>query len=239
LLQLLLSDCTHRATNPLLPTSRPRPVPPPPSAGQGASAYTLLTNQSAIAALPAALNQANTALLRYVLAGATLAGPPPPPAPDHTPPAAAAAASDALPTIRVTHEPLPVLADEALARVARDASQLMLVLCLTLATAVLSASPAVFLIREAGSGSKHVQLVSGAAPTAFWAAHYTWDGVTHAAVACAMAGLMVWAQAPPLGLALRMLALLLAMGPAGLSVTYALHYLYQVGGAGPWGRGCL
>ena len=50
-----------------------------------------------------------------------------------------------------------------------------MVLCLTMAAAVLSASFAVFLVREAESRSKHVQVVSGAPLTAFWSATYCWD----------------------------------------------------------------
>lgn len=50
-----------------------------------------------------------------------------------------------------------------------------MVLCLTMASAVLSASFVVFLVREAESRSKHVQVVSGAPLTALWAATYAWD----------------------------------------------------------------
>lgn len=50
-----------------------------------------------------------------------------------------------------------------------------MVLCLTMASAVLSASFVVFLVREAESRSKHVQVVSGAPLTALWTATYVWD----------------------------------------------------------------
>jgi hypothetical protein len=52
---------------------------------------------------------------------------------------------------------------------------LLLVLCLTMAGSVLSASFAVFLVRERESHSKAVQMVAGAAPSAFWGATYVWD----------------------------------------------------------------
>ena len=55
------------------------------------------------------------------------------------------------------------------------AGDLLMVLCLTMASAVLSASFVVFLVREAESRSKHVQVVSGAPLTALWAATYAWD----------------------------------------------------------------
>ena len=52
-----------------------------------------------------------------------------------------------LPSIHVSSSPLPVLAEEALARVRADAGSLMLVLCLTMASAVLTASYVVYLVR--------------------------------------------------------------------------------------------
>ena len=52
---------------------------------------------------------------------------------------------------------------------------MLLVLCLTMAGAVLGASYAVFLVRERESASKAVQLVAGAPPTAFWGAALAWD----------------------------------------------------------------
>lgn len=44
-----------------------------------------------------------------------------------------------------------------------------------MAGAVLGASFAVFLVRERNGGSKAVQLVAGAPPTAFWGATLAWD----------------------------------------------------------------
>ena len=55
------------------------------------------------------------------------------------------------------------------------AGDLLLVLCLTMAASVLSASFAVFLVRERESHSKSVQVVAGAPPSAFWGATYAWD----------------------------------------------------------------
>ena len=56
-----------------------------------------------------------------------------------------------------------------------SAGDLLLVLCLTMATSVLSASFAVFLVRERECHSKGVQMVAGAPPSAFWSAAYAWD----------------------------------------------------------------
>ena len=55
------------------------------------------------------------------------------------------------------------------------AGDLLLVLCLTMAASVLSASFAVFLVRERECHSKGVQMVAGASPSAFWSAAYVWD----------------------------------------------------------------
>jgi len=51
------------------------------------------------------------------------------------------------PAAQATNHPLPVLPTEASARVRQDASALLLVVCLTLAASVLSASFCVFLVR--------------------------------------------------------------------------------------------
>ena len=60
------------------------------------------------------------------------------------------------------------------------AGSMLLVLLMTMATASLSASFAVFLVRERANKSKHVQTVSGAPPTAFWASVYLWDLINYA-----------------------------------------------------------
>lgn len=52
-----------------------------------------------------------------------------------------------IPTIKVTSHPLPVQREEPLMRMRQDAGSLMLVLCLTMASSVLSASFVVFLVR--------------------------------------------------------------------------------------------
>lgn len=64
---------------------------------------------------------------------------------------------------------------------------MLLVLLMTMATASLSASFAVFLVRERANKSKHVQTVSGAPPTAFWASVYLWDLINYAISAAGQA----------------------------------------------------
>ncbi|KAF8072728.1 Abca17 [Scenedesmus sp. PABB004] len=172
----------------------------------GAPALTLLLNQSAPAALPAALGQATSALLRLMVA-----------------------AGGGGPNIRASSAPLPLVRGEAAARVRADAGALMLVLCMTLAVSVLSASFVVFLVRETENGSKHLQLVSGAPPTAFWAANFAWDAISFALSACGMLALVAWFNAPQLaGRRLAALAVLLAgFGPAGIGLTYLSHSAFR------------
>lgn len=61
-----------------------------------------------------------------------------------------------------------------------SAGSMLLVLLMTMATASLSASFAVFLVRERANKSKHVQTVSGAPPSAFWGSVYLWDLINYA-----------------------------------------------------------
>jgi ATP-binding cassette subfamily A (ABC1) protein 1/ATP-binding cassette subfamily A (ABC1) protein 3 len=137
---------------------------------QGSPVITLLVNQSAVSGLPAALNQATTALLRVMVAAGgarkssasswnhssnmySAARGAMPVTPDTE--AAAAAGGSAggghlpscLPDISVSSAPLPLLSGEAAERVRQDAGALMLVLCMTMAASVLSASFVVFLVR--------------------------------------------------------------------------------------------
>lgn len=109
--------------------------------GTGAGpSLTLLVNQSAIAALPAALNQATTALLRLVTAAGGGRG-----GADalHDSPAPQAV----LPSITASSAPLPIMPGETAEHVRQDAGALLLVLCLTLAGSMLSASVVVHLVR--------------------------------------------------------------------------------------------
>lgn len=61
---------------------------------------------------------------------------------------------------------------------------------MTMATASLSASFAVFLVRERANKSKHVQTVSGAPPSAFWGSVYLWDLINYALSAAGVPALL-------------------------------------------------
>ncbi|PNH02705.1 Retinal-specific ATP-binding cassette transporter [Tetrabaena socialis] len=116
------------------------------------------------------------------------------------------------------------------AQIQRDAASLMLVLCMVLASAVLSASYVVFIVREQDNNSKHLQLVSGAPPTAYWAANYLWDLTSFSISAAGIIALIASYRLPQYsGSRLAAVAgLLWGFGPAGLSLTYLLHYCFRV-----------
>jgi hypothetical protein len=175
-------------------------------------------------------------------------------------------------------------------QIKQDAGGLLLVLCLTMATSVLSASYVVFVVREQVGGgqgrgpapgrlqrawarsrsrcaqqhglptarsalcfdaascrhpasapcplplcppqdsnSKHVQMVSGASPPAFWAAHLLWDAASFSVPAAGMLALF-WQQQLPQFQGQRMAALaavLWAFGLASLPLTYLLGLLFS------------
>lgn len=54
----------------------------------------------------------------------------------------------------------------------------MLVLYTIMSSALISASFALFLVREKESSSKNVQMISGAFPTAFWLSTAIWDALS-------------------------------------------------------------
>ncbi|GLC42811.1 hypothetical protein PLESTM_001382200 [Pleodorina starrii] len=208
------------------PPQPPQPLPPspPPVSPPPALSFVLLTNQSAVSALPAALAEAMTAAWSYIDSGL----PPPPPSAAAVPQASPQAAAPSL-VFSAASWPLPTLATEPVARIQRDASSLMLVLCLVLASSVLSASFVVFIVREQDNNSKHLQLVSGAPATAYWAANYGWDLISYGISAAGLFVLIVSYRLPQYsGQRLAAVAgLLTGFGPAGISLTYLLHFLFR------------
>lgn len=114
--------------------------------------FTALVNQTAVHALPAAISQLHSALLRRLTGD----------------PAAA---------IATTSWPLPLVAGEVEARASQASAALLLVLFTCMAAAVMSASAAIFLVRERASRSKAVQVIAGAGPLAFCGSTLAWDMV--------------------------------------------------------------
>ena len=127
----------------------------PPGALIGAS-LLMYVNQSAVHALPAALNEAMTALLMFHLRDISPGASSLPlswAGEDYKAISAAGFPSDDIDaTIRVASWPLPPLLTEPVVRIQQTAASLMLVLCFTLAASVLTASFAVQLVRERSSG---------------------------------------------------------------------------------------
>ncbi|KAG2483446.1 hypothetical protein HYH03_017700 [Edaphochlamys debaryana] len=206
-------------------------------------AFVLLTNQSAVSALPAALTDAMSAAMSYIdlaLPGPFISQPPPSAAalstssPSHPARRLAASSSpSSAPSgpfaFSSVSWPLPTLPTEPVVRVQRDAASLMLVLCMVLASAVLSASFVVFVVREQDNNSKHLQLVSGAPPSAYWAANYAWDLTSYALSGAGLVGLIAAYRLPQYsGKRLAATAGLLGgFGPAGLSLTYLAHFAFR------------
>ncbi|GIL83990.1 hypothetical protein Vretifemale_12715 [Volvox reticuliferus] len=214
-------------------------LPPPATVASPMSAaplsFVLLTNQSAVSALPAALAEALTAAWSYTndgmpktptgavrrgdnSGGVSAIGRPP----------SSSSSSSSL-SFSVVSWPLPLLATELVAQIEHNAASLMLVLCLVLASSVLSASFVIFVVREQENNSKHLQLVSGAPATAYWAANYGWDLLSYSLSAAGLLALIVWYRLPQfsgprLG---AVAALLWGFGPAGISLTYLLHFLFR------------
>lgn len=84
--------------------------------------------------------------------------------------------------------------------------------------------------REQENNSKHLQMVSGAPPTAFWLANFCWDCLNFALPAAGIVALVWWYNVPQLaGPRLVAMALLLGgTGPAGITCTYLCHFFFRV-----------
>ncbi|GAB4821282.1 hypothetical protein N2152v2_008328 [Parachlorella kessleri] len=172
------------------------------AAGQSIK-YTLLVNQTAVHGLPAVTNQVHSALLRWVTGD----------------PGAA---------IHATNYPLPVIHGEQSMRINEQSGSLLLVLCLVMAGAVLSASFAVFLVRERESRSKAVQAIAGTHPAAFWGATLAWDLLHFSLPAAGMLACFFIFDLPQFR-GPRMVAtavLLWSFALAGLPLTYLLQFAF-------------
>lgn len=87
--------------------------------------------------------------------------------------------------------------------------------------------------REQDSHSKHLQVISGAPIFLYWLANAIWDGLAYGLSASAILGLIaIYHQQGFSGERLwAATALLAGFGPAGLSMTYLLHFMFTVGGS--------
>eukprot|EP00958_Prasinococcus_capsulatus_P023718 scaffold3596_cov316-Prasinococcus_capsulatus_cf.AAC.2 len=184
------------------PTMMPQ-VLLPPTANRS---FTLLLNSSAYHGIPAALRDADNALLAK-----------------EVPPGAA------LTELRLVSAPFPVLPDEARAQASEDIEQLLLTVCVAMAVSVLSASFAVFLVKERASNAKHVQMISGVDGFLFWCSAFLFDllGYVLSAlciVVCFVAFQLDYYQGQNLA---AVVVLLLLFGLAALPQTYALQFLFR------------
>ncbi|BDA45751.1 probable ATP-binding cassette sub-family A member 3 [Coccomyxa sp. Obi] len=172
-------------------------------AAGGSVSYTVLFNTTATHGLPAALNTASNALLRSIQGPQS--------------------------SIGVANHPMPTLQNEAAAKFSKVAGDLLLVLCLTMAASVLSASFAVFLVRERECHSKSVQMVAGAPPSAFWGATYAWDLLNFSIPALGIIVCFYCFDLPQFRgeRMAAVVALLWLFGAAGLALTYLLSFAFS------------
>jgi hypothetical protein len=93
------------------------------------------------------------------------------------------------------------------------------------------ASAAVFVVKERAVKSKHLQLVSGAGPAAYWLAAYLWDIVMYALTATGCMGVFLWFDEPGyVGDAEQTMAtalVLCAFGVAVLPAVYCWSFLFE------------
>jgi hypothetical protein len=84
--------------------------------------------------------------------------------------------------------------------------------------------------REQENNSKHLQMVSGAPPTAFWLSNFAWDLLNFSLPAAGILALVAWYNQPQLaGPRLAALAVLLgAFSGAGVTLTYLCHFMFKV-----------
>ena len=111
--------------------------------------YVILANQTAYHAIPAAVAEMDGAILRSLLGGDG--------------------------TVRVRSFPLPFDRSEDATKGNEMANDTLLVLCVSMAVAILSAGFAVFIVRERECGARHVQFVSGVSGLAYWTSAYVAD----------------------------------------------------------------
>ena len=168
------------------------------------ASLTLMVNETAFHGLPLAVGDACTALLRL-------------------------ASGDPAAEILVRSHPLPALPFEVSQQIEASAGNLLLVLLVVLAMAGISASFSVFLVREAASGAKLVQLVAGCPRSAFWVSNAAFDLAVMAALGAATLAGFFFSGLPEFHGPGQVGALSAATALFSLSsvpLTYALQFLY-------------
>jgi len=166
---------------------------------------TVLTNQTALHGVPIAINNLHSALLRWMVGNDSA-------------------------TITTINQPLLPRSDEASARVSELSALLLLVLCFVLAASILSASYAVFIVRERESGSRALQTIAGVNSPIYWLANLTWDYIHFCIPAAGILTIVsVLISMPqlrgPRGSALAVL--FLSFGAASIPMTYAAQRMFS------------
>ena len=131
-------------------------------------------------------------------------------------------------SIDIINHPMPSTEEEgAESRIILDS---LLALCVVIAGASLSASFSIQLVQEKGSGSKHIQLVSGIHQTIFWWSNILWDLVNFLVPATLMIIIIIIFNVSTYqGSETRaaIYVLLLAFGWASIPLAYVLHFPFD------------
>ena len=156
-----------------LETSRPTP-----RGGARTFRYTVLTSSTAYHALPAAMATTHDALFRSVVGARASQS------------ETDAALTSAHPTLVSINHPLPGTRVEKQEK--RLLSRLLVALCVVVSLSALSASAAApFPAREAASGAKHLQMVSGMRRDAYWCGTFLWDACAQMPTAAALLAVLL------------------------------------------------
>ena len=173
------------------------------SKGEGSLNYTILGNETAYHAMPAALAEADSAIFRAIFGPKSLG-------------------------VSVVNHPLPFSSTEKIAKINTLANNILLIVCAGLALSVLSASFAVFLVKERTCGALQLHRLSGVGHGAYWFSNLFFDSLT-ACVPLAAIVLVFFAFELPQFAgrgALAVVLLLSTFVTSALPLTYLLQRLY-------------
>ena len=120
---------------------------------EGSLNYTILGNETAYHAMSAALDEADSAIFRAIFGPKSLG-------------------------VSVVNHPLPFSSTEKIAKINTLANNILLIVCAGLALSVLSASFAVFLVKERTCGALQLHRLSGVGHGAYWFSNLFFDSLT-------------------------------------------------------------
>lgn len=139
--------------------------------------------------------------------------------------------------ITVTNHPLPKKIDDNLRRLffATNGTGFTIAISVLFGMAFMATSFIIFLIRERAVGAKHLQVVSGVGPCAFWVSTYIWDLINYTLpvlvilILFAAFGTDAYVNDGRLGIVFLIFML---YGFSVLPFVYLWHYLFTVPATG-------